>query len=98
VSGTDGRAWTDAGYGYAAVWIALTVARRLSAYGRRHRFQRDLGLFLLDHRISVAAFADSIMFLTLAPVASNRLAIQVRSRTITAGNTAPPTRRPALAG
>jgi hypothetical protein len=37
-------------------------------------------MFLIQHHITVAAFADSIMFLSLAPVVSNRLAILVRSK------------------
>jgi hypothetical protein len=39
-------------------------------------------MLLVDNHISVAAFADSIMFLFLAPVVVNRLAILVRSRTL----------------
>ncbi|MBP2705045.1 hypothetical protein JOL79_14610 [Microbispora sp. RL4-1S] len=76
----NGQAWTDAGYAYAAVWIVYTAARQVFIYGCEHWYSRSLGMFLIDNHISVAAFADSIMFLSLAPVVSNRLAILIRSR------------------
>lgn len=81
----DGQAWTDAGLGYAAVWVAITGLRQLFVYGCQHWYTRDLGRFLFSHHISVAAFADSIMFLALAPIVGNRLAILVRSRRAAAG-------------
>lgn len=76
----DGQAWTDAGYPYAIVWIVYAAARQLFIYGCQHWYSRDLGEFLIHNHITVAAFADSIMFLSLAPVVSSRLAILVRSR------------------
>ncbi|ETK34887.1 hypothetical protein [Microbispora sp. ATCC PTA-5024] len=76
----DGQAWTDAGVAYAAVWIVYTVARQVFIYGCEHWYSRSLGMFLIGNHISVAAFADSIMFLSLAPIVSNRLAILIRSR------------------
>ncbi|WP_055588603.1 hypothetical protein [Peterkaempfera griseoplana] len=85
----DGQAWTDAGAGYAAVWVVITALRQLFVYGCQHWYTQDLGRFLFDHHISVAAFADSIMFLALAPVIGNRLAILVRSRRVTTGEARP---------
>lgn len=77
------RAWTCAsGYPYAAAWLIFTAARLLFVYGVEHWFTRSVGIFLVDNHISVDAFADSIMFLFLAPVVVNRLAILVRSRTL----------------
>jgi hypothetical protein len=80
----EGQAWTDAGFPYAAVWVTLAAGRQAFIYGCQHWFTRDLGLFLMNNRISIAAFADSVMFLALAPVAANRLAILLRSRRVTA--------------
>lgn len=81
----NGQAWTDAGFGYAAAWIVVTGARQAFIYGCQHWFTRDLGMFLIDNRISVNAFADAIMFLTLTTVVANRLAILVRARLSPAG-------------
>ncbi len=76
----EGRMWTDAGIGYAAVWVAVAAARQLFIYGCQHWFQRDIGMFLYNQHISVNGFADAIMFLTLATVVTNRLAILTRGR------------------
>jgi hypothetical protein len=54
--------------------------RQLFIYGCQHWFARDLGRFLIENRISVAAFADSILFFTLALVVTTRAGILVRSR------------------
>jgi hypothetical protein len=75
-----GQAWTDAGYPYAAAWVAFTAARLLFVYGCEHWFTRGLGMFLVDNHIAVTAFADSIMFVFIAPVVTNRLAIGIRTR------------------
>lgn len=81
----SGQAWTDAGYPYAAIWIGFTAARLIFVYGCEHWFTRDLGMFLLDNHITVDALAYSILFLFLAPVVTNRLAILVRTRTAVIG-------------
>lgn len=75
-----GQTWTDAGVAYAVVWVAITAARQLFIYGCQHWFTRDLGMFLINQHISVHAFADSIMLLTLSTVVANRLAILARGR------------------
>jgi hypothetical protein len=76
----DGQTWTDAGLAYAVVWVAFTAARQAFIYGCQHWFTRDLGMFLVRNHITLNAFADSIMLLSLGPVLANRLAIMVRSR------------------
>ena len=78
----NGQAWTDAGYPYAAAWIVIAAARLIIIYGSQHWFTRDLGMFLVNNHISVNAFADSIIFLSIAPVVINRLAIVIRSRSL----------------
>jgi hypothetical protein len=75
---TAADTWTDAAAAYAAVWIVVTAARQLLIYGAQHWFTRDLGLFLMDHHIAVAAFADSMLFLSILPVIGNRLLLLLR--------------------
>jgi hypothetical protein len=82
---TSGQAWTDAGLPYAAIWIVIAAARLIIIYGSQHWFTQDLGMFLINNHISVNAFADSIIFLAIAPVVANRLAILIRVRKISAG-------------
>jgi hypothetical protein len=84
----SGQAWTDAGLPYAATWIVIAAARLIVIYGSQHWFTQDLGMFLINNHISVNAFADSIIFLAIAPVVANRLAILIRVRMITAGQRA----------
>jgi hypothetical protein len=76
----DGKGWYDAGYAYVAVWVLITVLRQLFVYGCQHWFTRDLGRFLVENRISPAAFGDSILFFTLSVVVATRLGILLRSR------------------
>ena len=76
----EGQAWTDAGVPYAVIWIIIAAARLVVIYGSEHWFTQDLGMFLVSNHISVDAFADSVIFLAIAPVVANRLAILVRVR------------------
>ncbi|MFR9780600.1 hypothetical protein ACL02O_31695 [Micromonospora sp. MS34] len=75
-----GQMWTDAGVAYAVTWVAIAAARQVFIYGCQHWFTRDLGMFLINNHISVNAFADSIMLLTLATMIANRLTILMRTR------------------
>lgn len=76
----SGQVWTDAGWAYATVWVLIAAARQVFIYGCQHWFTRDLGLFLVNNRISVDAFADAVMLLTLTTVVANRAAILIRGR------------------
>jgi len=80
-----GQTWTDAGLAYAVAWIVIAAARQAFIYGCQHWFTRNVGVFLVDNHISVDAFADSIMLLTLGTMVANRLTILVRSRRLAAG-------------
>lgn len=75
-----GQGWYDAGYAYVVFWVVITALRQAFIYGCQHWFSRDLGRFLLENQISVAAFADSVLFFTLAMVITTRLGILIRSR------------------
>jgi hypothetical protein len=75
-----GQVWTDASYPYAIAWIVIAAIRLVLIYGTEHWFTMQVGTFLVDNHISVNAFADSIIFVTIAPVVVNRLAIGIRSR------------------
>lgn len=86
--GADGQAYTDAGLAYAVVWIVATAARQALIYGTQHWFTRDLGMFLMDHQVSVAAFADSIVFLSVLPLVGNRLLLLARVRRLARASSA----------
>ncbi|GAA4638516.1 hypothetical protein GCM10023196_096580 [Actinoallomurus vinaceus] len=80
----EGKGWYDAGYAYVVVWVLISVLRQLFVYGCQHWFTRDLGRFLVENRISPAAFGDSILFFTLSMVIATRLGILIRSRLLAA--------------
>jgi hypothetical protein len=80
-----GQAWTDTGLPYALLWVVLAALRLILIYGTEHWFTQAVGMFLVNNHISVDAFADSIIFLAIAPVVANRLAILIRVRVISAG-------------
>jgi hypothetical protein len=83
-----GQAWTDTGLPYALLWVVLAALRLILIYGTEHWFTQAVGMFLVNNHISVDAFADSIIFLAIAPVVANRLAILIRVRVISAGRRA----------
>jgi hypothetical protein len=85
-----GTTWTDAGVAYAVAWIVLAGARSAFIYGCQHWFTRSLGMFLVSNHISVDAFADSILLLSLVPIVVNRLAIMIRGRLMQASAVARP--------
>lgn len=80
----EGQAWSDAGVLYGAVWAVVVLARQAIVYGSRHWFTHDLGVFLVDNRISVHAYAGTIMFLSVTSVFGNRIALLVRSQRLAA--------------
>jgi hypothetical protein len=69
------QAWTDTGLPYTVIWVALAAVRLTLIYGTEHWFTRAIGKFLVNNHISVNAFADSIIFVAIAPVIANRLTI-----------------------
>ncbi|MEV5576443.1 hypothetical protein AB0L06_40985 [Spirillospora sp. NPDC052269] len=75
-----GQEWSDAGVAYAVVWAVVVLLRQGLIYGSQHWFTHDLGVFLVDNRISVHAYAGTIMFLSVTTVFGNRLALLLRSR------------------
>ncbi|MGH3245045.1 MAG: hypothetical protein ACRDOI_02395 [Trebonia sp.] len=46
---------SQAGLGYAVIWIAVTLARLGFAYGAQHLFPAELGQFLVSHQLSATA-------------------------------------------
>ena len=62
----SGRIRSHGGLGYALLWIAVTGARLLFAYGAQHWFPHALGTFLANHQISSDALGDAFIFFSLA--------------------------------
>lgn len=77
---------TVAGLAYALVWVAFALARLAFVWETENNksFARQLGQWLMENHISVAAFADAIMFLGFAMLIAHRAALYVRGRSVRA--------------
>lgn len=93
---------SQAGVGYAAIWIAVTAARLGFAYGAQHLFPAGLGRFLAGHVLSGTALANAFIFLSLGMDLFRSILLWARGRRarLPAGETEraanPPRQRTAL--
>ena len=60
-----GRVVTQAGFGYAGIWITFTAARLWFAYGSQHEFPVQLGHFLVAHQLSPTALTNAFIFMAI---------------------------------
>jgi hypothetical protein len=56
---------SQAGIGYALIWIAVTAGRLAFAYGAQHVFPVALGQFLVAHQLSDTALTNAFVFLSV---------------------------------
>jgi hypothetical protein len=56
---------SQAGAGYALIWIVVTAGRLGFAYGAQHVFPAALGQFLVGHQLSDTALSNAFIFLAL---------------------------------
>jgi hypothetical protein len=80
-NGTDGRAVSWAGFGYATFWVVVFGARLAFIYGTVHWFPRPLGQFLAAHQLSGAALTDALLFMAIAMALARSALLAVRGRT-----------------
>jgi hypothetical protein len=90
----SGRAVSLGGVSYAAVWIAVVAARIYFDYGASHVFSQQLGMWLMDNRITVGALTDSLIFLSIAMLLGRTATLAARGRAVSsreaaAGNGSP---------
>ncbi|ONI75225.1 hypothetical protein ALI144C_41555 [Actinosynnema sp. ALI-1.44] len=81
---SDGRVMTRGGFGYAAVWVVLSAARVVFAYGAEHWFAEDIVMFSIEHGISGQdTYANAFLFMALAMVLARSGVLLVRTRRTT---------------
>ncbi|WP_157254458.1 hypothetical protein [Nonomuraea typhae] len=67
--GADGEVYTVGGIAYALVWMLLSAARVVFAYGSEHWFGAGVVRFSIDYKISGPdVYANAFVFMTLAMV------------------------------
>jgi hypothetical protein len=93
--GPRDRAFSRAGFGYAAFWIAIFGGRLLFIYGTAHWFPVALGQFFAAHQLSAAGLTDALIFMAVATALARSALLGVRGRAAgrrSAGETGAPAR------
>lgn len=79
--GTNGRAYSRAGFGYAAFWAVIFGARLLFIYGTIHWFSGPLGQFLASHQLSGAGLTNALIFMAITMALARSALLGIRART-----------------
>jgi hypothetical protein len=76
----NGFARSQAGAGYATLWIAVIGARIGLAYATGH--SRSLQVWLATHHITAATLTDALIFMAAGMLLARTFTLLVRSRTL----------------
>ena len=74
-------AYTRAGLGYAALWVAVSAARYGFAYGAKHLFNHPLKDFMTTNHVSAAALTDGLILVFVAMYLIRTLSLLTRRHT-----------------
>ncbi|MCR8576698.1 hypothetical protein [Streptomyces sp. Isolate_219] len=81
--GADGQIYTIGGFGYALVWIVISSARVLFAYGAEHWFAEGLIRFSIENELSGPdVYANAFVFMSLAMVITRTAVLVAKRRRI----------------
>jgi hypothetical protein len=78
--GIRDRAFSRAGFGYAAFWAVIFGGRLLFIYGTIHWFTVPLAQFFAAHQLSEAGLTDALIFMALAMALSRSTLLGIRGR------------------
>ncbi len=82
----DGSILTEAGVGYALVWVIVIGARLAFIYGSGHWFAHPLGSWMHANAVTESALTDALVLMALAMTSARTLSLIVRSRGAAAGH------------
>jgi hypothetical protein len=74
----SGTTFSQAGTGYALVWIATAAARLAFVYGSQHWFSGSLDSWMLHHHITAGALTDTLILMALAMTSTRTLSLFAR--------------------
>jgi len=83
-----GSTFTQAGIGYALIWIVTISGRLAFIYGTEHWFSHSLNAWMVTHHITGDALTDAVVVMALAMTAARTLSIVARGRRGTTGRIA----------
>ncbi|MBV9792933.1 MAG: hypothetical protein JO016_03260 [Actinobacteria bacterium] len=78
--GPRDRAFSRAGFGYAAFWVVIFGSRLLFIYGASHWFPAALGQFLQAHQLSGNGLTDVLIFMAIAMALARSALLGIRGR------------------
>lgn len=74
-----GRPVSAAGFGYAALWVAVIGARTAFSYGSAHWFGPQLGHWMVRHSVTADAITDALIIMAVAMTLTRSLALGTRA-------------------
>jgi hypothetical protein len=76
---TTGQIVTEAGVGFAAVWLAVFGGRLAFAYAATHGFGPTVARFSIDHVLTAASWTPALVLMALVMVAARTLVVGGRA-------------------
>jgi hypothetical protein len=76
---TTGQIVTEAGVGFAAVWLAVFGGRLAFAYAATHGFGPTVARFSIDHVLTAASWTPALVIMALVMVAVRTLVVGGRA-------------------
>lgn len=77
----DGGTQTFGGIGYATIWVVLSAARVIFAYGTENWFPQEIVQFSIDYKLSGAdVYANAFVFMALAMVLTRTTVLLAKRR------------------
>jgi hypothetical protein len=78
-SPATGRLVTAAGFGYVLLWVCVLGARGLFSFAASEWFPQQLGSWLFESHISIAAFTDSMILMAIVPLITRTIGLGIRA-------------------
>ena len=78
-SPSTGKAVSQAGAGYALLWIIVIGARAAFSYGSYHWFPNQLTHWCIEHQVTGAAITDGLIFMAVVMILVRTIGLGARA-------------------